>query len=191
VVGKSAKGVAFRPDGNQMVSARDMQVHLWAVETEAHLRTLENKEGRITRAVLSPNGDLLAVTTIEVNVKVWDLEGASLVREIKADDDVIWSAAFSPDTRHLATASNDEVVTLWNLATGDQRTAFTGHSGGATDLSYLSAGVTLVVVDRSGMLHWWDAQTGRRLSDAWPAHPGTSWRLAGTSRWRTVCYGRR
>jgi WD40 repeat protein len=169
--------LAFRPDGNQLISAGDMQVHLWAVETEAHLRTLENKEGRITRAVLSPDGALLAVTTTEGNVKVWDIEGASVVREIKADDDVIWSAAFSPDTRHLATASSDEVVTLWNLASGDQRAAFTGHTGGATDLSYLNDGVTLVVVDRSGMLHWWDAQTGRRLSDAWPAHPGTSWRL--------------
>jgi WD40 repeat protein len=120
----------------------------------------------------------LAVTTTEGNVKLWDLESASVVREIKADDDVIWSAAFSPDTRYLATASSDEVVTLWNLATGNQRAAFTGHTGGATDLSYLTDGVTLVVVDRSGMLHWWDAQTGRRLSDAWPAHPGTSWRLA-------------
>lgn len=170
--------LAFRPDGNQLVSAGDMQVHLWAVETEALVRTLENKEGRITRAVLSPDGALLAVTTTEGNVKLWDLESASVVREIEADDDVIWSAAFSPDTRHLATASSDEVVTLWNLATGDQRAAFTGHTGGATDLSYLNDGVTLVVVDRSGMLHWWDAQTGRRLSDAWPAHPGTSWRLA-------------
>ena len=42
----------------------------------------------------------------------------------------------------------------------------------------MSDGVTLVVVDRSGMLHWWDAQTGRRLSEAWSAHAGASWRLA-------------
>jgi WD40 repeat protein len=121
---------------------------------------------------------LLAVTTSEGSIRVWDLESVSVVREIKADDDVLWSAAFSPDTRHLAAASSDEVVTLWNLATGKQQAAFTGHTGGATDLSYLADGVTLVVVDRSGMLHWWDTQTGRRLSDAWPAHPGTSWRLA-------------
>jgi WD40 repeat protein len=100
------------------------------------------------------------------------------VREIKADDDVLWSAAFSPDSQHLAVASSDEVVTLWDLATGTQQAAFTGHTGGATDLAYLSGGVTLVVVDRSGMLHWWDTQTGRRLSEAWSAHAGASWRLA-------------
>jgi WD40 repeat protein len=170
--------LAFRPDGNQLISAGDMQVRLWTVETDTLLKTLEYKGGRITRAVLSPDGALLAVTTTEGSVRVWDLENASIVREIWADDDVLWSAAFSPDTRHLAAASSDEVVTLGNLATGKQHAAFTGHTGGATDLSYLADGATLVVVDRSGMLHWWDTQTGRRLSDAWSAHPGTSWRLA-------------
>jgi WD40 repeat protein len=48
---------------------------------------------------------------------------------------------------------------------------------GATDLAYLSDGVTLVVVDRQGMIHWWDTGTGRRLYDPRPAHQGTSWRI--------------
>jgi len=170
--------LAFRPDGKQLVSASDGQVRLWEVETGTLLATLAQEGGQNTRAAQSPDGALLAVTSNDGNVRVWDLEKTTVVREIKADDDVLWSAAFSPDSQHLAVASSDEVVTLWDLATGTQQAAFTGHTGGATDLAYLSGGVTLVVVDRSGMLHWWDAQTGRRLSEAWSAHAGASWRLA-------------
>ena len=52
------------------------------------------------------------------------------------------------------------------------------HSGGATDIAWLEDGVTLVAVDRSGNLHLWDADSGRRLSNPWPAHAGASWRIA-------------
>jgi WD40 repeat protein len=31
---------------------------------------------------------------------------------------------------------------------------------------------------RRGQLHLWDAQTGRRLADAWQGHSGASWRIA-------------
>jgi len=78
----------------------------------------------------------------------------------------------------LATASSDEVVDLWDTTTGAQRGALTGHTGGATDVAFLADGVTLVVVDRTGRLHLWDARTGRRLSEAWQGHAGPSWRIA-------------
>jgi WD40 repeat protein len=121
---------------------------------------------------------LLAVTSSAGSVRIWNFKDATIIRDIQADDDVVWSAAFSPDSLQVAAASSDEVVTFWDLATGAQQGAFTGHTGGVTDLAYLADGVTLVVVDRSGMLHWWDTRTGRKLSKAWPAHAGTIWRLA-------------
>jgi len=170
--------LAFKRDGNQLISASDVRVRLWDTDTGALLATLESEDRRITRAALSPDGALLAVTSTIGEIRVWDLDNATVVNEIAADDDVVWSAAFSPDSRHLAAASSDEVVTLWDLATGTQRAALTGHAGGATDVGYLADGATLVVVDRRGMLHWWDTQTGRRLSEVWPAHSGVSWRLA-------------
>ena len=54
----------------------------------------------------------------------------------------------------------------------------TGHTGGATDVSYLADGATLVSVDRSGKLHLWDAETSRRLADATQSHSRASWQIA-------------
>ena len=80
--------------------------------------------------------------------------------------------------RFSATASSDEVIHLWDLETGQRRRAFGGHKGGATDLAYLADGATLIAVDRSGELHWWDLATERRLTEVWQGHRGASWRLA-------------
>ncbi|MDH3451578.1 MAG: hypothetical protein OEN20_04105, partial [Gammaproteobacteria bacterium] len=106
------------------------------------------------------------------------LQDASLVKGFAADDNAVWSADFSPNGRQLATASSDEVVAVWDVATGKQLATFAGHSGGATDVAYLADGVTLVATDRSGNLHLWDAESGRRLTETWPAHAGASWRIA-------------
>lgn len=38
--------------------------------------------------------------------------------------------------------------------------------------------MTLAVLDRNGRLHFWDAQTARRLIQPWPARHGASWRIA-------------
>lgn len=84
----------------------------------------------------------------------------------------IWSLAFTPDGKRLVS------VSVWDLAAGRQEATFSGHTGGATDVAYLADGVTLVVVDRIGGLHWWDAHSGRKLSEAWSAHADTSWRIA-------------
>lgn len=170
--------LAFMPDGQRLVSTDDTQVRIWNVATGGLLRRLTHQGGRNTRAVRSPDGALLAVTATDGKVRIWDLATAAITNEIKVDEDLLWSAAFSPDMRHLAVASSDETVSVWDLATGRRQAAFTGHTAGATDLAWLADGVTLAVVDRSGRLHWWDVQTQRRLAEAWPAHAGTSWRLA-------------
>ena len=170
--------LAFSPDGNRLITTSDREVRVWDVDTGVLRTTLQNAGGSTTRAVLSPNGTMLAVTSTEGRVTLWNLDKAIRIREIAAAVDVVWSVAFSPDGRELATASSDEVVALWDVATGEQRGTLTGHSGGATDLAFLADGVTLVVVDRSGKLHLWDARTGRRLAEAWQGHLGPSWRIA-------------
>src|SRR5262249_9324949 len=170
--------LAFTRDGKTLVAASDMRVQLWDVVAGTLRGTLPNPGGRITRAVVSPDGALLATAASDGEVRMWDLDKATLVRELAVDDDVVWSVAFSPDGRELATANSDEVVALWDVATGRQRAVLTGHAGGATDVAYLGDGATLVAVDRSGQLHLWDAKTGRRLADAWQAHSAASWRVA-------------
>jgi WD40 repeat protein/serine/threonine protein kinase len=170
--------VGFTPDGRSIMTASDTRIRFWEVETGAVSRTLPYEGGPITRAILSPDGGLVAVASADGKIRLYDALETNPVKEFVVDDNAVWSVAFSPDGQRLATASSDEVVALWDIATGQQLAEFAGHSGGATDIVYLADGVTLVAVDRSGNLHLWDVSSGRRLTEPWPAHAGASWRIA-------------
>ncbi len=176
--GRAVWSLAFTRDGKGLVSVGENAVDLWDIAARKPQPLSRQDDRQNTRGILSPDRSRLAVTSTRGDVRVWDLANASLVTEIKADDDVLWSVAFSPDSQHLALASSDEIVSVWSLATGLQQATFTGHSGGATDVAYLADGATLVIVDRNGQLHWWDALSGRKLTAAWPAHAAASWRIA-------------
>jgi WD40 repeat protein len=170
--------LAFTPDGTRMVTAGDEQIRVWDPVDNRLMATLPQTRGRVTRAKVSPDGNLLAVASSGGSVAVWDLTSNTLAQEIQADDNLVWSVAFSPDSRNLATASSDEVVAIWDLKDGRQLAMFTDQTGGATDIAYLADGATLVATDRRGGLHLWDSASGRRLADTLPAHAGAAWRLA-------------
>ena len=176
--GEAVWSIGFTSDGQRLITASDTRASLWDTESGSLLADLRQEDGRLTRAVLSPNGTVAAIAGTDGKVQLWDLDQGKVVKEIDADDDVVWSVAFSPDAEHLATASSDEVVALWDIATGERLAVLTGHTGGATDVAFLADGVTLVAIDRGGGLHFWDLPTGRRLSPPLEAHSGASWRLA-------------
>ncbi len=72
----------------------------------------------------SPDGRLLATTSIEGTVRLWDPATGNFLRTLADDTCGIWmglvdhggawGAAFSPDGRLLATASGDAAVQVWN-----------------------------------------------------------------------------
>jgi WD40 repeat protein len=170
--------ISVSPDGTQFAAASEMGVRLWDLKTHAPLAEIGHGLARITRAAWSPDGSRLAIASTDARVRLWNAKTDRLEREIAVDRDVVWSAAFSHDGRRLATASGDETVTLWEVETGAKIATLTGHSGGATDVAFLGDDATLVVTDRSGRLHFWDALSGRQLIEPWQAHQDTSWRIA-------------
>lgn len=170
--------LAFTAEGERLMSASDGEVRFWNLEGNEPSGELTPADGRVTRAVLSPDTTRAAIARTDGRVELWDIEAMQRLREIAAADDVVWSVAFDPDGDHLATGSSDEVVALWDAETGTRLAAFTGQTGGATDLAYLADGVTLAAVDRGGSLHIWDVRSGRRLTKSQWGHAGPSWRIA-------------
>ncbi len=169
--------IVFVEQGKQLVIAGETNVSIWDVKTGTPRKQLAKVDASITRMAVSPDGQYLVTSDTSGVASIWDLATESVTRKIAADDNVLWSVAISPDGQQLATASGDEVVILWEISTGEQQAIFTGHAGGATDVTYLADGVTLVVTDRRGKLHFWDTVTGRRLTETWQGHDDTIWRI--------------
>jgi WD40 repeat protein len=170
--------LAFAPGDGHLLAATDGGVAFWALASGTRERVLKHPAGRITRMALSPSGDRIATASTDGRVRIFDTERGTLLRELLADGDLVWSVAFSRDGRRLATASGNEAAAVWDLDSGERLAYFSGHTGGATDARILADGVTLVVTDREGRLHWWDLTTRRKLTPPMAGHRGSSWRMA-------------
>lgn len=131
-----SKGLAFSPDGNTLASGSYQEIHLWSVETGAHLLTLGNQkdsgvvqkfaskilntpphEGHtdwVQTLTFSPNGCFLATGSEDKTVRLWYLSKGHEVSFPGKHVDSINALSFSPDNRLLASGSEDGQIKLWD-----------------------------------------------------------------------------
>ncbi|WP_039534388.1 protein kinase [Ruegeria sp. ANG-R] len=165
-------------DAAQFFVATANGVHQIDVSDARVVRVFDPAETPFNRAAISNDGRNLAAASADGKVYVWSIEDGQLNQVIEADDNTLWSIAFNTDDTRVATASSDEVVKVWDLESGQELASYGGHKGGATDVTYLADGATMVATDRSGGLHWWDTATNRRLVPVEKIHAAPSWRIA-------------
>ena len=166
-------------DERRLLAAADGGLHLWRLNDPEHgHRFLKHADGRLTRMALSPDGRLLATASSDGRVALRDPATLDLHRRFEAARDTLWSLAFSPGGERLATAAADGSVSVWEITEGRRLARLSGHAGGATDVTFLADGSSLVSLDRRGRLHWWDQGSRRKLTAPLQAHHGAVWRLA-------------
>lgn len=119
----SEEGVGYMacsPDGKVVAMAERSAVRICDMATGRLLRRL----GNAGSLAFSPNGLFLAI-----GVSFWEVgTGKELFRIVEAGMGGVFGGAFSPDGRTLATSSWDGQVRLWELATGQIRRTFKGHT---------------------------------------------------------------
>ena len=89
---------------------------------------------RIIGALLSPDGQTLAIASVKKIVQIWQRVSAATPQEfrpapqiLKGHQAEVWQVIFSPNGRFIASASGDGTVKLWTLDGRLFRT-LTGHS---------------------------------------------------------------
>jgi WD40 repeat protein/Flp pilus assembly protein TadD len=162
--GRSAPGEPLRSE-----------VKVWDSASGRPLRELDERDFVAARLALSPQGDRLAVSGLQVLppagedgkprleavVRVYDVATGQVVRSFSGDDPLL-ALAFSPDGAHLAAAGAERrTVLLWDLAA--ERPTVT-HQGpeGAMDLAFSPDGRRLAVASR-GMVKLLDAASGEEV----------------------------
>ena len=74
-------------------------------------------DAHVWSVAFSPDGQLLATSSVDKTVKFWRVTDGALVRTLVHPEGVT-CIAFSPDGRTLATASYDKLVRLWRVSDG-------------------------------------------------------------------------
>ena len=139
------RGIAFTPDGRQLVSAsHDKTIRVWDLASGKTVRTIRGESapgnaGKVYAMALSPDGKWLAAGGWTHSkcvgrcgeIRLYEFASGKLVALLKGHTDVVQALAFSPDGSRLISGSggSDSTAILWD--TGSLSGAGTGIRDGA------------------------------------------------------------
>lgn len=162
--GARVQGLAFTPDGRELVVASALEGHELAVfDLQGKLVRSARTGNRFVSGGLavSPGGRFAAVT-VNDDAGLYDLATLAPVARLRAHRGHVASLAFTRDERHLVTGSGDGSVRVWNvengasialLSRGDHWAVFTDDglfdaSSGGGELLALVDGMSAYGVDQ-------------------------------------------
>ncbi|EKM58868.1 uncharacterized protein PHACADRAFT_248968 [Phanerochaete carnosa HHB-10118-sp] len=113
----------------------------------------------------SPNGELLAATSSELEIIVWRLSDGLSVQRLghEGHTETIASIAFSPDGGSLISGSADRTAIVWSLETGRALLRLVGHRETIEHVQYITHGLRIVTASTDSAVKFWDAKSGAPL----------------------------
>ncbi|MGO9171026.1 MAG: PDZ domain-containing protein [Rhodomicrobium sp.] len=121
------RGIAFTPDGRQLVSAsEDKTIRVWDLASGKTVRTIRGEStpgpaGKVYAMALSPDGKWLAAggwlpgTREESDaIRLYEFASGKLVAPLKGHRNVVNRLAFSSDGSRLISGSSDCTAILWD-----------------------------------------------------------------------------
>ncbi len=161
--------VAFRPDGEQIVTASANEIA--KVFDASTGKGLFSVKGHF--ATYNPDGKYIATVIADGTVKMWD---AATGKEISITNqiDAGIGVGFSPDGSRLATVVSEDLPKIWDTKTGKELLSFAGHTDFVGPASFGPDGSRLLTASDDGTARVWDTSTGKeilKLAD----HQGWVW----------------
>ena len=164
-------GVAFNPDGQQLVSGSwDRSVRFWEVSTGEQLQAVTGKMKEVQALAFSRDGHLLAT---ENSSNIATLRDPATGREIRVfptdkplgvlGSNWVYSIAFSPDGQWLASGVDDKTVRLWDVKTGQKVRDLAGSRRQVMYIAFSPDGRLLATGDDEKDIGVWNLSTGKEI----------------------------
>jgi WD40 repeat protein len=179
--GESFGRPIISPDGKLLVMSERAAVWIWELATGRLVRRLGNTGGSLS---FSPDGQLLAIGGNGYFFFLDVATGKAVFQVEQPNMGGVFASAFSPDGRTLATSSWDGQVRLWELATGQIRTTFKGHTDRLFCVAFSRDGREVASGGVEGSVLVWDG-TGQSDKD----RPGLALSEL-TDLWHLLAYGK-
>ncbi len=132
--------------------------------TDAEFQTiLGGKSDRMTRAIFSPDGSLLAAAGLDGQLQIWSMPDGEWVSTLVGHYSAAWDVAFSPDGSHLVSAGGDGTIRFWDIESGQEDLTISGLNVAITALAFNPEGTQLVAGGWDGSLWMFDTSTGEMI----------------------------
>ena len=176
-------GAQFSPDGQRIVTASCEKVdvrdtclggiaRVWDVMAGQQPTTLGGREGRVSGAQFSPDGQRIVTASDDKTARVWNAMTGQQLHVLGGHEGRVSSAQFSPDGQRIVTVS-DRTVRVWDSGTG-KLVAVLLHRGYVSSAQFSPDGQQIVTsgcetVDAGrdcaeGTARVWKAETGQELA---------------------------
>jgi len=127
--------------------------------------SLTNQNWGVSGTAYSPDGNLLAVSSMEGAVHLWDLSEHRIVDVLRGHLLGVHAVAFSPDGQRLASGSvGNEAVKLWDVATRHEVATLAGEGSIFSLVKFSPDGNLLVAINAEGKAHIWRAPSLQQLA---------------------------
>ena len=179
-------GVAWSSDGERLASGTFLQgVLVWDVTARSPRWVGRAHATRVRRVAWSPDGTRLVGGDEDGHVYVWDAaEGTQLLR-LAGHPGGVTCVAWSPDGTRLASGCGSQgqgdsgELFVWEVHSGERhpaweagKSAFEGHPGVVSAVTWAPSGERLLSGDSDGRLRWWEVHSGACVQMR-QAHQGT------------------
>jgi WD40 repeat protein len=157
--------VVFQPNGQLLASGSfDTTIRLWDLTTNECIDTFTGHTQPIFSVAFNELGTQLVSSGFDTSIKVWDIKSSCCVHTLQSHSRVVVTALFSPNGSQIISGSQDLTVRIWEQANTDDwhcSKILQGHQNNLWSIALDSTGKTLVSSDISGVLKFWDIESGQ------------------------------
>jgi WD40 repeat protein len=168
------RGVAFTPDGKQIVSAsEDKTIRVWDLASGKTVRFIRGEAasgilGKIYTMALSPDGKWLATAGVlhvgkapaRPSIRLYDFASGKLVATLEGHDGSVFNMAFSPDGNYLISGGEDFTAIVWDMSTLTPKKRLVGHAGHLYGLAFTPDSTRAITSSFDGTLKLWSIEDG-------------------------------
>jgi WD40 repeat protein len=152
-------GVAWRPDGKQLVTASyDKTLKLWDPVTGKTVADLKDHADAVYACAYHSNGKYLATCSGDRSVRVWDPVKGTRIYTLAGHTEMVTSLAFHPTAEQLVSGGADKAAKLWNLKadSGENVRTYAAQSDVITDIRFAPDGSSFATATNDGKVCLYD-----------------------------------
>jgi WD40 repeat protein len=164
----------FTPDGSRMVLA-GRETLLWDLATGRELARVPFDSSPLLSAAMSPDGNLVAISTVDRRLRVDDLRTNKTTRFFWSDSP-LGALAFTSDGRHLLGGHHNLVLT-WDLEAPPNPVPLGNYYGRCTSIAFRPDGQCIATAEGIAV-RVWDPRTGQEIRTFVPGERATFFSVA-------------